>query len=162
MCLTNTNVHMMENLGHQHYKYQCIYIYINIESIVNSMMNSMNTKNKSTFFKSRPKHVSPSNILVVNTTMLSALVLLHTTIPSPNINIQNPQHPQYVKTDEDTFINTKLIRWSKEDSNDCNQGKSWRICMKNSGCAYDAEFFHVSESLNPDSYHVLDKMFHEE
>lgn len=103
----------------------------------------MNIKNKIPTF-SKPI-ISHNTIMNLNIAILSTLTLINT---YPKLNPD-----QYIKTDEDAYINTKMIRWSKEEC------ETWKICMKNSGCAYDNDFFHVSESLNKDSYHKLDKIF---
>ena len=72
-----------------------------------------------------------------------------------------PPQPAFIKTDLNTFVATKNVRWAKEDVDE----KCWYMCTNNRGCSINNDVldkWSVCESKTPKSYERLNKMFQNE
>jgi len=60
---------------------------------------------------------------------------------------------KFLKTDDNSVINEKYIRWVKK------MGDCLDVCMRSSGCAIPENMHKICKLNNLDSYNKLNKLF---
>ena len=64
------------------------------------------------------------------------------------------KNSSYIKTDDNTVLNEKYVRWIKQMSDDCLE-----VCSKSTGCKTDYNTHKICKSKSPESFTKLNEHF---